>query len=190
MKITITQDFDSAEAAAAFIAKVTGQPAEPVVTAAAGEGATVSPSPAAPVASGRKPRSDAGKKREPYGPRTTTGEPPASEPGTVAVDSAAVATPAAKAPPPISSAPTPPVQPGSTPGAESAAEEPEFPATLDGARAALKKLNDVPGKGMDACIAALKAHGVNRISDPALQEKYAEFIKYVLGQIPQSAAAK
>jgi hypothetical protein len=53
-------------------------------------------------------------------------------------------------------------------------------AEYDGVRAAMKNLNDA--KGMDACIASLKAHGVNRISDLS-KEKIAGFIEYVREQI-------
>jgi hypothetical protein len=59
---------------------------------------------------------------------------------------------------------------------------------LDAVRETLGRLHAVPGKGMTACMAALRAFDVTRISDLP-KEKYADFSKYVLAQIPAGQAA-
>lgn len=188
MKITIElNNTKEAQDAYAFLGRALGAITETVVEDVSRlEGVELN----MPPSKTRKPRADAGQKREPYGPRTpTTGEPVALEPGQ---GSASTPTPQPVAPaaPTISSAPqtsqggaplTAPTGGTATGGAAPAVAE--FPATLEGARAVMKKLNDTKGKGMDACIAALKAHGVNRISDLP-KEKFGEFVKYVLSQIP------
>lgn len=185
MKIVITEEFDNLIAASEFLVRAYGQ--HPIA---------LTPPPSAPIGNqqskpekpARKPRSDAGKPRGEYKPRaTTTGEPAASEPGVQGQDSAVAPLPAAPATPTQSSAPAPTGSDEKSvtrdvPAAEGS--NPNFPATLEGARAAMKRLNDAPGKGMDACIGALKAHGVNRISDLP-KEKYAAFIEYVVGQLPK-----
>ena len=131
----------------------------------------------------RKPRADRGQKREPYGPRTTTTGEPAAPSVTAEQAGAAATASAAPATPTTSSAPQEPksAAEGQHEPPAAAAEESEFPATLDGARAAMAALNATAGKGMDACIGTLKVFGVNRISDlPA--EKYGHFINDVLSQ--------
>lgn len=182
MRITITQDFDSAAEAAEFLARVTGgiiidQIANEVV-----EPGTIAA--AAAAKKERKPRADAGKKREPYGPRATPTEPAtASHSGSTVGENATAPTAGST----NSSAPQPSTatvtaassKEGVGQGAVAAAED--FPATLDGARKAMKALDQTKGKGMDACIAALKATGVLRISD-LKAEQYAGFIKEVLSQ--------
>lgn len=178
MRITITHDFSTAEEAAQFLARV----CDPVITInhLAGKPTFTETSSEKPA---RKPRSDAGKPRGPYKPReTSTGEPAASEPGYTGEGIPARTPPAAPATPTTSSAPAPAAASSAPTSTQAMPVAEEFPATLDGARAAMKKLNDTPGLGMDACIASLKAHGVNRISDLP-QEKFAEFIKYVLAQV-------
>jgi hypothetical protein len=54
-------------------------------------------------------------------------------------------------------------------------------------RATLAKLHAVPGKGTEACIAALQKFGVLRISELP-KEKYAEFSGYVQSQLPKAAS--
>ncbi len=189
MKITIAREFDTPEAAYAFLASVAGLSAEPVVTAAAGEEVTAPSSPTAPSEKpARKPRSDAGQPRGAYKRRgTTTGESPASEPDTTAaVDSATVATVRGEGSPSNSPAPAEAVSAPQAPAASATVAEPaagEFPATADGARAALQALNQVPGKGMDACLATLRNFGVQRLSD-LKQGDYAKFIERVVEQLP------
>lgn len=201
MKITIVSEFDSVPAAAAFLARVAGE--EKVV-----EGEVLETKDTKDTT--RKPRSDAGKARGPNA--RTTGSTEANPAGAGAqtgnpggAPASSAAAPAGEASPVTAAASTPPqgaastassnAAPSSSASAAQSASAPnkpadpapsateEFPATLDGARKAMKKLNDTPSKGMDACIAALKAHGVNRISDLP-KEKYADFIKYVLDQVP------
>ena len=189
MRITITQDFDDAAAAAAFLAKVTGQPAAPSVTPAGGGESSVGTPPAVPVSPigdkpARKKRADAGQPREPYGPRTTTGEPAekVQQDGTDKAVASAPAQSALPVSPTTSSAPAKSPAEGDKPqpsGVPTAPVAEEFPATLEGARKAMKALDGTKGKGMEACIAALKAHGVNRISD-LKAEQFAPFIKDVL----------
>lgn len=194
MRITITQDFDSAAEAAEFLARVTGgiiidQVANEIV-----EPGTIAA--AAAAKKERRPRADAGKKREPYGPRAQnaegaptgtqpqaqTGAPvPAVSGGDVPNEAAASSAPKSsaseKANAEVSTSGS-----GRTPGGPDATPAAEyFPATLDGARKAMKALDQTKGKGMDACIAALKATGVLRISD-LKAEQYAGFIKEVLSQ--------
>ena len=187
MKITITHDFSTVEEAAQFLARVGNQaivinqlsetpiPTSEVIAAFEANRTEVEQQ----QPKTRKPRSDAGKPRGAYKPReTTTGEPASDGGGQKAV------TPASQpATPTTSSAPAPATALPTVGENATAPAAEEFPATLDGARAAMKKLNDAPGLGMDACIASLKAHGVNRISDLP-KEKFAEFIKYVLAQVP------
>ena len=183
MKITVTTEFDSVPAAAAFLARIAGE--EKIIDAVIVEPTkTVAEKPA------RKPRADAGQKREPYGPRaTTTGEPAASEPGVVGQASAAPQQPAAPATPTPSSAPQEPKSAADGQSVPPAAAAEDFPATLDGARKAMAALNKTKNKGMDACIAALKASGVNRISDLP-KEKYADFIKSVIDQASKEGIAE
>lgn len=120
---------------------------------------------------------------------TTTGGPAASEPGVGDKASASVSQPAAPATPTKSSAPQEPTSAAVGQSSPPAAAAEDFPATLDGARAAMKALDQTANKGMDACIAALKAHGVNRITDLDTA-KYPEFIKFVLGQSSAEGIAK
>lgn len=144
---------------------------------------------------GRKPRSDAGKPREPYGPRTpTTGEPVASEPGVPGSASAPTPQPAAPATPTQPSAPADPASaPQATSGsatvAEPAAEDQQFPRTEEGVRLAMQCLNKTKGQGTEACWAALKAHGVVRITELP-KEKFDEFIKYVLAKSSKEGIAE
>lgn len=72
------------------------------------------------------------------------------------------------------------VQQASLSAAETRGAAEDYPATLDGVRAAMKRLNDA--KGMDACIGALKFHDVVRISDLP-EEKYAAVIAYAISRI-------
>jgi hypothetical protein len=67
MRITISQDFDSAEAAADFLARV----GNPLVTINVEPGKVAA---SVPEVKTRKPRADAGKPREPYGPRDKNAE--------------------------------------------------------------------------------------------------------------------
>ena len=190
MKITITQDFETVEEAAEFLARV-GSPLKGVdALAPQAKDAPATEKPA------RKPRSDAGKPREPYGPRTQeanagAGGAPSdtSAPATPAPKAASAAAPAAPVPAAASNpnvAPAAPVQPppNDPAAAKKAAPKVEdFPLTLDGARAAMKLLNDAPGKGTEACILALREFGVNRISE-VKPEEYKKFILHILASLP------
>lgn len=161
MKITITQDFESAAEAAAFLARVTA-PVSSEQQAAIPHYSPGNESAATPAAvtSGRKPRSDRGQKREPYGPRsTTTGEPASDGEGQKA---------------------TTPAQASASPTTSAVVND--IPGTLDGCREAMKRLNAVPGKGMEANIAALKHFGVLRVSD-LKPEQHFDFIKHVMAQV-------
>jgi hypothetical protein len=100
----------------------------------------------------RKGRSDAGQPRGAYKPRETA-EPTPAAPEPAAPPASAQSAPAVSGP-----APTAAVAP-----------------TQADARAALHALNDVQGKGMDACLKVLKKFDVMRVSDMKA-EKYAEFI--------------
>jgi hypothetical protein len=182
MKITITQEFSTAEEAVAFIARAGGAVClDPARDAEPEE--QQGPLPAAKKP--RKPRSDAGQARGEYRHRTTMGEPAALEPGAVRGSASTPTPPAAPATPPASAAPakSAAVEPPQAPQAPEAAD-----LTLDAVRETLGRLHAVPGKGMTACMAALKAFGVLRISDLP-KEKYAEFSKHVLAQLPKEKAA-
>lgn len=183
MRITITKDFDTLAEAAAFLSHVSGANHVDIVTAMPGAQEAVEA-----ANKTRKPRADAGKKREPYGPRATTTE----VAGTTASSTTAGGTPAVQAAAGAGGA-TSVVSEGSPASSTAAAASTnaapvtpldanvDFPATLEGARKAMAALNATAGRGMDACIQALKAAGVNRISDLP-KEQYADFIKSVLVQ--------
>lgn len=190
MKITIVSEFSTPVEAAAFLARVVRDGSAPA--AEVSDNPTSAPVPQATTDKpARKPRADAGQKREPYGPRTTeakageagapSGTPSTATSGQEPAASAAAPTAAspAAASPAKSSAPAQGQSSGTAGTPTSAAED--FPATLEGARKAMAALNATTGRGMDACIQALKAAGVNRISDLP-KEKYADFIKDVLVQ--------
>jgi hypothetical protein len=55
--------------------------------------------------------------------------------------------------------------------------------TLDAVRETMGKMHRIPGLGMEACIASLKAFGVLRISDLP-KEKYAAFDAHLRSQLP------
>ena len=192
MKITITKEFETVEAAYAFLETVANTRVltcvvnDPKSFTAFADGGVVeesrqegpaypayeSQSPvAAPAKKLRKPRSDAGKVRGPY---KTAGGAPDGTPSTTAPTSAAPASPPAPEP-------AAPVQDGvllpeptvATPtgGAPAAAD-----LTIDDARAALKRINNTKGLGTPVCIGHLQGFGVNRISDLP-KDQYAEFIR-------------
>lgn len=133
----------------------------------------------------RKPRSDAGQPRGPYGPRTQeanaagagapTDTPSTPNAGGEPTGSAPVpsAAPAAAASP-ETAAPAPAPQQASA--AANVAPTPGAAPTLDDARAALGRINKTPGLGMPACMTHLQDFGVNRIS-AVKPEDYARFIK-------------
>jgi hypothetical protein len=178
MKVTITQDFDSVEDAADFLARVLGTAAQQpeqvinIVPPATFTAEAVAAHTAAVTAGAkvRKPRADAGKPRGPHKDKD-----------------AAPAAPAAQAQEAQRAEPVPPPAPATPPQAPAKVDaappvSPTAGVTLEDARAEMKRLNDTKGKGMDACIATLKAFGVNRISDLP-KEKIGDFIKDVQAQI-------
>ena len=135
----------------------------------------------------RKPRADAGKPRGPY-KTTTTGEPAETvqQDGT---DKAAALAPAKSelpATPTTSAAAGESVatKPGATPPAPVAAEP-----TLDDARAALARINAVPGLGMEACLAHLAEFGTDRIT-LLKKEHYARFITAADAKVAAAKAKK
>jgi hypothetical protein len=177
MKITITQDFDTVEDAAAFIARLTGGAQQikvviPEVSLAQPAGLPESTLAAEflPEKKSRKRRNDAGRPRAPYkkawnAPETNadgSGGSPAGD-----AQAAPTAQPATGASAPVPSA---------------TAEAPEK-LTIDVLRALMATLSAVKGKGMEACLAALKTFGVTRISDLP-QDKYVDFAAHVREQIP------
>jgi hypothetical protein len=133
----------------------------------------------------RKPRADAGKPRGPY---KTNGEPAASVPG--AADATASAKPEAPATPANSAAPEKAPAEGDKPQPSgvvpaTAAAEP----TLDDARAALARINAVPGLGMEACLAHLAEFGTDRIT-LLKKEHYARFIAAADAKVAAAKAKK
>lgn len=191
MKTIITIECPSPEAAAALFARFMGAAEQATLDVQPIPLATALPLTPPPAAEkpARKPRSDKGQQREPYGPRTTEAKPgaagaqvsdhggaPAGSPS-AAPGAASTTNDSAQAPAPQGNAAG--TQQGSSPAAVST--DPDFPATLEGARKAMAALNATSGKGMDACIGQLKGHGVNRISDLP-KEKYAAFIEAVLAE--------
>lgn len=116
----------------------------------------------------RKKRADAGKPRGPY---KTTGEAPASAPGTTEAHAGAP-TPAAAPTPTQSAAPAQ----AATPAPESAAPAAAAPLTEADIRKALKAVNDKAGLGMPACRELLLSFGVEQISK-VTKDRYAEFIE-------------
>lgn len=128
----------------------------------------------------RKPRADAGKKREPYGPRnpdagagasassTPTGGASAAQGGAAAAGATSAAegsaaTSTAAAPAPVTAAG-------------------DFPLTAEGAKAALIALSKAPGKGTEACLKALAHVSVPRLSE-LKPEHYAPFIAHIKEQL-------
>ena len=135
----------------------------------------------------RKPRNDAGKPRGPY---KTNGEPAASEPGVGGQNSVAPSQPAAPATPTTSAAPGKAPAEGDKPQPSgvvpaTAAAEP----TLDDARAALARINAVPGLGMEACLAHLAEFGTDRIT-LLKKEHYARFITAADAKVAAAKAKK
>lgn len=185
MKITIEKEFTSAGEAAAWLQRIAGSPVINVVVpptafekAGVAVGAQVSDYAKPP----RKPRSDAGQKRGPHGAKIN-GE-ASLAPKTVdgsTTTSTIASPPKPAAPPAVAQAQE--VKRAESPAAAAAlargitvTQLPETP------KDALRRLNAVKGKGMDACIDALKSFGVTRVSDlPA--EKNAEFIAYINTEI-------
>jgi hypothetical protein len=179
MKITITHDFDTVDAAEEFLSRLS----RPGAAQSAQSGSL----PAEPEKRARKPRADAGKVRGAYKPRedaradNTTGGPSASEPGITGGDSASAQPAATVSPPqpaaPVKSPATEPSQAAQAPTAVGSV------LTLADLRLAMELLNAVPSKGMTANVAALRTFGVLRVSElpPA---KYAEFEAYVRAQLP------
>jgi hypothetical protein len=139
----------------------------------------------------RKPRADAGKPRGPY-KTTTTGEPAETvqQDGT---DKAAALAPAKSelpATPTTSAAPEKAPAEGDKPQPSgvvpaTAAAEP----TLDDARAALARINAVPGLGMEACLAHLAEFGTDRIT-LLKKEHYARFITAADAKVAAAKAKK
>lgn len=176
MKITISQDFNSVEAAEEFLARRFGQPFSSAVAPVKNPPVEASQAAQAPVAAAplipnraRKPRSDAGQARGPYKPRDSVSAPvpPEAEPGAPSAP-VGMAVTAPTAPPAAASAAAP--QAGS-PGEAS-------DLTVEALRETLGRLQKTPGKGVEACLAAIKQFGVTRISDLP-KERYAEFDGYV-----------
>ena len=130
--------------------------------------------PVIPAPRQRKPRADAGK---PRGPHKSTDSAP------VGVGSA---TPppdgqpqGGSTPPAVSNSEAPVASPTATPttaSAAPAASESGKKLTIDDARAALKRISDTKGLGMEACMQHLQEFKVTRISD-VKEADYALFIK-------------
>jgi hypothetical protein len=198
MKITVTKEFGSPEEAAAWLRIFSGEPTpfvvpEPIRVDATGA-ASNEPTPPAPGKKPRKPRADAGKPRGPY---KTTGGPAASTPA----DQADVAASSAAAPasPTQSAAPavahTDGVGPATAEAVNSgsgatppAAADPDKAPTIDDARAALKRINDTPGLGMEACMTHMADFGTNRVL-LLKPEQYPSFIKSADEKVAAAKAA-
>jgi hypothetical protein len=198
VKASITLEFDNPASLYAAVDRLRGKDVSFTVsippTAKLGD---LEPRPAIPVTptgeviaqpvveKTRKPRADAGKPRGPY---KTNGEPAASVPG--AADATASAKPEAPATPANSAAPEKAPAEGDKPQPSgvvpaTAAAEP----TLDDARAALARINAVPGLGMEACLAHLAEFGTDRIT-LLKKEHYARFIAAADAKVAAGKAKK
>lgn len=129
----------------------------------------------------RKGRADAGKPRGPYKKDVTAG----GEQSPLQLSPEAVAQ--VSSPWPIESAPGIPVASTPADGEGGYVASPELagdqkPASIDEARAALKRLNESDKGGMQACIDALSKFGVSRITSLA-EDQYAAFIEAVGAQL-------
>lgn len=139
----------------------------------------------------RKPRNDAGKPRGPYktngGPAAST---PADQADVAASSAAAPVSPTNAAAPAVANtdgvspakAESPNSGSGATPPAAAA------PLTEADARAALKRINETPGLGMEAVMAHLRDFGTNRAS-LLKPEQYADFIASASEKIAAVKAA-
>lgn len=157
MSVKVTLEFKSVDEAIVALGKIIGAP-------------TAAPAAQQPAEKKeRKPRADRGQQREPYGPRTTTGGPAASEPGQAG--SSVPVTPAA----PVSSTQT--AAPVVDKAAPPAAATPVAAAPTDAVvQAAVERLFNA--KDYDATIAVLSKFGVKRGKDLASDQR-AEFIRRV-----------
>ena len=149
------------------------EPQPPVTTEAAPAGAAMPRQ--------RKPRADAGKPRGPYKSTGVVAE--GASPNT-----ASPAEPASAATAPTNSE-APVASPTATPTTASAApvaSEPGKELTIDDARAALKRISDTKGLGMEACMTHLQEFGVTRISDLKAPD-YALFVKQADQKVAERA---
>lgn len=201
MKITVTKEFGSPEEAAAWLRVFSGEPVHTVVvpriTSVADANELIEPilgtgkalPGQTPEKKPRKPRNDAGKPRGPY---KTNGGPAASEPGTtadsVATTPAAPVSPTNAAAPEKASAEASKESTGATVGVASTAPAAAAPLTEADARAALKRINQTPGLGMEAVMTHLRDFGVNRIT-LLKPEQYAAFIQAADEKIAAVTAA-
>jgi hypothetical protein len=145
--IQLSFQFDSIKAAQDFLAVVGG------AHAPAPQQSTEQPKPA------RKPRSDAGQKREPYGPRTKEAAAPEAQTADKEDKPALPSAPSAAAP--------------------AVPEAPAAPAavTRESVVEAMKNLNRA--KGIEANMKILKAFGVDMLSRLP-EAKYPEFLAAVV----------
>ena len=162
MSIELTLRFSTLEAARTALNKLVGVYTQaqvvvedkPVDAEIVAEEKT--PDPAEKV---RKPRADAGQPRGPYKPRAKSGKEILAEMNAAAVE--------AKMPEQS------PQQPEQSP------QQPEQPApaaaTFDDVKAALGRLHDAKGFGMDACRTHLLKFGANRVS-AVKQSDYTAFV--------------
>lgn len=178
LKITVSQEFDTPEAAAAFLALVGAAAASKPLRATSE--AAVPPAAAAPSVAekpARKPRSDAGQPRGPYNKDAAPAAPvaPAHEVKSAEPAPSAAATPT---PTPVTAAPS-----AAAPQAPATSTAPSGAApTHADATAALREMNKVKGLGMDACVGLLKDYGALSVSK--LQpEQLPEFVATIKARI-------
>lgn len=154
-KVTVVLEFDSVEAAVAYLQPPvivsSSLPALPAVGPVIGESELPEPTPPATEKKARKPRSDAGQPRGPYKPRD---------------ESPAAPVPSEQHPA------TPQEAPGNAPATAPAAAAPSKELTIDDLKAAMTVL----GKkhGIEANMKQLKEFGVEKVS-VLPKEKYAAF---------------
>jgi len=171
MKITITQEFDNADDAYGFMARLLG-PGTVTMNPVGVSGAA--PQSEQPERKPRKPRSDAG---QPRGPNSrTTGQ---QAPGASATPTKDAKAEGAGAPSGDAGGVSKPTEPtGSAPVPSAAPSAAASEITLDQVRAKLHQLHAMKGQGVEASLAALQTFKVMRVSDLP-KEKYAEFMAHV-----------
>ncbi len=170
IKLELELDVDRALLVLAYIQQLNDGKVKPV-TAAASAPQEIAQS-VSTTARTRKGRADAGQSRGRYKPR--------GRPDGTALGSVLTVPPegvVAEQPTPIAVSPkaAAPAQEQRIDKAQESSTPVAAAPTLDDAKKALHALNDVAGKGMDACLRVLQKFGVMRVSDmqPAI---YSNFI--------------
>lgn len=195
MKVTVTKEFGSPEEAAAWLRIFSGASVDPRLILDPASSAICPITQALPqgpepeqVKKPRKPRNDAGKPRGPYKTSNNAGENQAE---------AQAGSSGAAAPVPVPVGVDSPVSPAPAPAAPVAdkAESPSVatpaaaaPLTEADARAALKRINETPGLGMEAVMTHLRDFGVNRVT-LLKPEQYADFVKRAVEKVAAVTAA-